>query len=114
MTTTATQTGSWKVFQSSLKPEISGERYPFFPIRDVPTEQPITMRVIAGPFFDGFHGGYSLVELDVEQNGTKYRLCVSGARLARAMAAVEPIPGDKLEVTAQGAGKERAWTVRKI
>ena len=105
------QTHTWKAFQASLKPEASGDRHPFFPLRDVVSGQTVNLTVLGGPYFDGFHGQYSLVELDVSYKGQPYRLCVSGARLARALAAIEPGPGAKLAITAKGDGKARDWTV---
>lgn len=118
MTTQTPPAGSWKALQTSLKEEATGERHPFFPIRDVPTDVPVKLKVLTGPHFDGFHGQYSLVELDVQvregtEKGKNYRLCVSGARLARALAGVEPQAGDPITVTARGTGKERQWTVAK-
>jgi len=104
-------THTWKAFQASLKPESSGDRHPFFPIKDMVEGQTVNVTVLGGPYFEGFHGGYSLVELDVSHKGQPYRMCVSGARLARALAAVAPEVGHKLAITASGSGKARDYTV---
>src|SRR5687768_14292766 len=91
----ASPPGSWKTLQTQLKAKgADGERHPFFPLAQL--TGPAEMLVNAGPFFEGFHGQYSLVELDVLHEKKPYRLCVSGSRLAARMSEAEPMPGDRL------------------
>lgn len=99
----------WASFQQTLKGEANGERFPFFPLRDVPSGKTVTFTVTAGPFFEGFHGQYSLCELDVRMGKDQYRLCVSGTRLAAALASIQPGPGSEVSLTPTGDGKNRTW-----
>lgn len=110
MTTQTAPNGSWKGLQTQLREEPSGERFPFYPIKDVPDGKTVNLEIIGGPYFEGLHGQYSLVELDVQDiNKDSFRLCVSGSRLAKAIAAVEPEKGDVLQITPTGNGKDRKW-----
>lgn len=102
----------WKTFQQQLRPQETGERFPFFPLRDVPAGTTVRLEVVNGPFFEGLHGQYSLVELDVKHKGAMYRLCASGQRLASALAALEPGPGDAIALTPMGDGKSRTWAAQ--
>lgn len=89
----------------------NGDRHPFFPLRDLRSDEPITFTVQGDPEFNpqNFHGQYSMVELDVWHNGSPYRLCVSGTRLARALAPLKPTNGDRVTLTPRGEQKQREW-----
>lgn len=118
--TTETQTapkGSWKTLQADLKGRgAGGDRHPFFPLAGVESGQTVKVKITGGPFLDAaeLHGQYSLVELDILHNDEPYRLCASGARLAMAIAVHEPVPGDELQLTPKGTGKNRTWTVVQV
>lgn len=102
----------WKDLQATLKGDDGGERHPFFPLRDVQSGQKVTLTVTAGPFFENLHGQFSICELDVLQGKAPFRLCVSGNRLASAIARVEPGAGDVIELTPNGDGKNRTWAAK--
>lgn len=108
-------TGSWKSLQETLKPEISGDRRPFFPLSQVPSGTTVKVAIDGPCETEAMHGSYSLFEMDVlvsEASGRKpYRLCVSGQRLARAIAAIAPVPGEVIHMTPTGDGKNRTWVV---
>lgn len=93
-----------------------GERHEFFPLSQVPDGATVELTLIGEPVFDKaqHHGKFSMFEVDVRQGSTPYRLCVSGTRLAKAIAALEPKNGSTLVLTAKGPnGRERKWTAAK-
>lgn len=111
-TATTPKPKDWKTLQQWLRPQPAGERHPFFPISQVPSGQEIRLLVTGGPFFENLHGGYSIFEMDVQQGKIDHRLCVSGQRLASAISALEPGPGDLISLTPNGDGKGRTWLAK--
>lgn len=106
---------SWSGLRENLK-NADGERHEFFPLQQVEDGQSVTLTLIGEPVFDqsAFHGKFSMFEVDVRQGTTPYRLCVSGARLAKALADLEPAVGTVVTLTAKGpSGRERKWTATK-
>lgn len=108
---------SWTGLRETLK-NADGERHEFFPLQQIADGETVELVLIGEPEFDPvkFHGKFSMFEVDVRQGTTLYRLCVSGARLAKALADVEPTVGATVVLTAKGpSGRERKWTaVRKV
>lgn len=105
---------SWKALREDLK-NANADRHPFYPIGQL--DRTVRLTLLGAPIFDpsGFHGQFSTIEIDVaDHTGTPYRLCVSGSRLAAALAAIEPAVGDTVEITPIGTGRERKWQARKI
>src|SRR5688572_31353670 len=94
---------SWKGLNDELK-DADGERHEFFPLNGVGDGQTVELTLIGEPVFDAtkFHGKFSMLEVDVRQGSTPYRLCVSGTRLAKALASVEPQIGETIVLTAKG------------
>ena len=108
---------SWSNLRENLK-NADGERHEFFPLQQIGDGESVELVLIGEPVFDpaAFHGKFSMFEVDVRQGTTPYRLCVSGSRLAKALADVEPTVGATVVLTAKGpTGRERKWTaVRKV
>lgn len=120
MTTTATTTPTrkgpgpeWQALLETLHPEGDGKRFEFFPLKEVPSGSEVHLTLLGPAHFDRaqHHGQFSLLEVDVDHKGTPYRLCVSGTRLARAIANVAPGAGDEITLKPTGDGKERTWQV---
>ncbi len=107
------QPQTWKTLQSQLRPTATGERHPFFRLADLGQAAEF---FVNGVELDAtkFHGQYSLLELDVLYQKQPFRLAVSGTRLAAAIAAIEPMPGDRIELAPTGAGKDRTWTAKRL
>lgn len=119
--TTAQPAGSWKSFQETLKPALNGERHPFFPLAQLPAGSHVDLQLTTNPEFDParFHGQYSKLEFDaIQRSGTDkgkpFRVCVSGARLAVALAAVEPMAGMTVRLQPTGDGKNRTWAASVV
>jgi len=107
------QPQTWKSLQTQLKPTATGERHPFFPLAQLAEPAEV---FVNGVELDStkFHGQFSLFELDVLHKKQPFRLCVSGARLASAIAALEPVAGDRLELVPKGTGKDRTWSANRL
>lgn len=106
---------SWKNLDEQLQ-DADGERHEFFPLKQVGDGETVTAQLIGEPVFDpkGFHGKFSMLEMDIRVGSQPYRLCVSGSRLAKALASVEPQIGDTIVLTAKGPdGRERKWSAIK-
>lgn len=107
-------TASWKTLQMDFEHLPTGERHPFFPLGEI-TES-VFLKVEGEPVFarEGFHGQYSIFEMDVSRAGRMYRLCVSGRRLAKALAALAPARGTMFKLTPIGVGKAREWRAEAL
>ena len=108
-----TPPATWKDFAATVKAGPDGERHPFFPLQTL--DKPVEIVFDGNPVFDPtkFHGQYSLMEADIVVRGEPFRLCVSGARLASALAKVEPGDGSHVILTPNGTGKSRTWTAAR-
>lgn len=112
-TTATTGPTTWEALEEKAR-RANGN--PFFPIGDVPAGETVRFTV-AGIQMDPalFQGKFSVFEMDIDQRGSLYRLCVSGTRLAGAIAALKPKLGDLLELQAIGApGRERKWLAERV
>jgi len=110
--TTATTGKTWEDLE---KESLRANGNPFFPIGEVPDGSAVTMKV-AGFEMDPakFQGKFSKFEMEIIQNGNPFRLCVSGSRLAGAIAKIRPVVGDLITLTAVGpAGRERKWNAER-
>lgn len=109
------QATSWKGLNETLK-DADGERHEFYPLSDVKDGETIELTLLGEAVFDKgkHHGKYSMVEMDVREGTIPFRLCVSGARLAKALSALEPTVGTTVLLTAKGPnGRERKWTATR-
>lgn len=110
-----TKATTWKGLNDELK-DADGDRHEFFPLQGVADGETVELTLIGEPVFDAtkFHGKFSMLEVDVRHGSTPYRLCVSGTRLAKALAGVEPQIGETVVLTAKGPnGRERKWSAIK-
>lgn len=110
--TASTAPMTWEALEEKAK-RANGD--PFYPIGDAPDGKAIKIRVSAIEMDPArFQGKFSLFEMGGEIDGKAYRICVSGTRLAGAIAAIKPQIGDLLILTPDGpAGRERRWTAER-
>lgn len=98
----------WASYQTAF----TGGRLPFFPFKDIAHGQEIVLKLTSDVEHKsaGFQGAHSLFEFDAISNDQPFRVCVSGIRLAHAIAGCRPTNGTKLVLTPTGTGRDRLWS----